>query len=175
MDNLDTVSPKEFDNKLLSAEKNFTDPDTKVTKIPVVIYVDKTKQLPWAIKKNIKDLPTQVAKVEGEIIPSPRVLRHGFRVSKYLSDSEGETGVYFRLSLGNRGVFDIPIDSVTGMEIQMSEHMSGFPLKVENPAVEESAGDPFVNFLDSLKRTKEDDPLIENVKNGYNICTKNKE
>jgi hypothetical protein len=169
-----SITPQEFDEKLKLAEKNF-----KNNRIPVTITIMadpyRKKILPIEIRDEMDDSMNTV-KIEGEVLPSLAVSRFGGgRDFKYAYRNSASNRYFFRFypkyipMRRNLKAFDISVDAVSSIDIEMSQYFTAAPVTV----TQESVTDTFLAFLESLKRSEADGVLIESVKKGYITCMAN--
>ena len=176
-----TITPDEFNDKLMVAEEKFMNPNTKKAKIPVILTIlpdpyPYKKVMPIEIREALGD-STEGVKIEGEITSVNDVNRFGSTPYTYLFKNNVSGQYFFKFYPKNIPMrrnldgFNISVDSVSSMEVQMSPYFTTAPLKVESPEpIEESITDPFLTFLESLKGSDSDNSLIESIKLGYRAC-----
>jgi len=173
------ITPKEFDDKLRFAEKNF-----KSDRIPITITIMSDpypfkKIIPEEIRYEMDDSMNTV-KIEGDVLPSLSVSRFGGgREFKYAYKNYTSGKYFFRFypkdipMRKNLKAFNISVDAVSSLDIEMSPYFTAAPVNVRQEHINESVTDTFLAFLESLKRSEEDVVLIESVKKGYINCMAN--
>lgn len=173
-----SITPEDFNNKLSYAGKKTASVPVTITMIPdpYVKGVGYKKVIPVEIRKAM-DNSTEGIEIEGTITPVKDVNRFGSTPYTYLFRNNVSGEYFFRFYPKNIKIrpnlngLNMSVNSVSSLEIQISEEWTLAPVKVENPEiVTESINNTFLTFLESLKRSDEDVALIESVKQGYIKC-----